>query len=283
MSSQPPAELAEYQFNIRSFHPNKTFGWSGLYFEGDDRRFSLRPSGTGALTSRIWQRFTLNAKTGSIRDERTRSDPSKAPWQDQALKYNQRELRPKGRITSDSSELSSHVRHYRIVGHYGGENHAMPGSGELKEQLGLSYVPTLNVNYKILTDIDRVNRHMDIVTYIKGDGFPNCEAFIVGPGDERVFLGIHVRKSLAPVMLAANLDYPMIASAVRLPLNQDGSFSGTIGNELARRNAGKRKLEYQKIAEWNNQFTSISPNSGRCKGLEDSNHLKELRDLDCLL
>lgn len=40
MAKLPPAELTEYEFNFRSFHPEKTFGWSGLFFEGDDRGFS---------------------------------------------------------------------------------------------------------------------------------------------------------------------------------------------------------------------------------------------------
>lgn len=283
MSSQPPTELVDYQFNIRSFHPNKTFGWSGLFFEGDNRRFSLKPSGTPSVTSRIWQRFTLSTSSGAISNLATRSDPSKAPWQNNDVEYDNKRRRPKGQVIADARTLPSKIRHYELQGRYGGENHAMPGSGELKESLGLTYVPTLNVNYKILIDIDRANRHMDIVTYVRGDGFPNCEAFVVGPGDSRVFLGVHVRKGAAPLALAANLGYPMIASAIRLPINLDGSFSGTVGDELARRSAGKRKLEYQSISEWNARFHSISPNSGRCKGVEDPSHLKELLEMDCYL
>lgn len=46
-------QLADYEINIRSFHPEKTFGWSGLMFEGDNRGFSLKPSGVKPITSRI--------------------------------------------------------------------------------------------------------------------------------------------------------------------------------------------------------------------------------------
>lgn len=283
MSSKKPVEFADYQFSIRSFHPNKTFGWSGLFFEGDDRGFSLKPSGRKFPTSRIWQRFTLNGKSGTIREARTSSDPSKAPWEDDSVEYKKRYQRPKGRVTSSTRELPSGVKHHEISGRYGGENHAMPGSGELKDNLGFTYVPTLNVSYKILVDVDRINRHIDIVAYVKGDGFPNCEAFVVGPGDTAVFLGVHVRKGAAPLSLAANLGYPMIASAVRLPLNRDGSFSGKIGDELARRRAGKRELEYQSISDWNARFRSISPNSGRCKGIETPENLEDLVEWGCYL
>jgi len=46
-------QLANYEINIRSFHPEKDFGWSGLMFEGDNRGFSLKPSGIKPTTSRI--------------------------------------------------------------------------------------------------------------------------------------------------------------------------------------------------------------------------------------
>ena len=281
MAKLPPAELADYEFNIRSFHLEKTFGWSGLFFEGDDRGFSLRPSGPISITSRIWQRFTFHAESGSLGRITTTSDPSRAPWSDKPYKYSET-LKPKGRVLSTYHHAPPSVHRYRISGNYGGVNHAMPGSGEMQENLGLSYVPTLNVSYRILIDIDRAKRHMDLVAYVKGDGFPNCEAFIVGPGQTPVFLGVHVRKGMPATTLAANLNYPMIACAVRLPLGREGQFTGMIGDELARRRNNETELTYQTIEEWNQRFLSISPNSGHCMGLEQPD-LKGLFDLECLL
>ncbi|WP_246175546.1 hypothetical protein [Pseudoalteromonas rhizosphaerae] len=74
-------QLANYEINIRSFHPEKDFGWSGLWFEGDNRGFSLKPSGVAPITSRIWHKLTLSTKK-TIITTRTKSDPSKAPWGD---------------------------------------------------------------------------------------------------------------------------------------------------------------------------------------------------------
>ncbi|WP_246175547.1 hypothetical protein [Pseudoalteromonas rhizosphaerae] len=177
-------------------------------------------------------------------------------------------LAPKDSAHLKYKKLLNGNQQYKITGQYGGVNHAMPGSSEMQEKLGLSYVPTLNVRYKIIIDIDTINAHMDIVTYITGDAFPNCEAFIVGPGGQAISLGIHVRKGAPPVSLSLNADFPMIASALRLPLNNNGSFKGTVGDELFRQANKYPKLSYHKIVDWNYRFTSIPANSGHCMLLE---------------
>lgn len=259
-------QLANYEINIRSFHPEKDFGWSGLWFEGDNRGFSLKPSGISPITSRIWHKLTLSTKKMTI-TTRTKSDPSKAPWGDTKKTYDDY-LAPKDSAHITHKKLFNGNQQFKITGQYGGVNHAMPGSSEMQEKLGLSYVPTLNVKYKIIIDIDTVNAHMDIVTYITGDAFPNCEAFIVGPGGQAISLGIHVRKGAPPVSLSLNADFPMIASALRLPLNNNGSFKGTVGDELFRQANKYPKLSYHKIADWNYRFTSIPANSGHCMLLE---------------
>lgn len=92
------AKLASYDFNIRSFHPEKSFGWSGLNFSGDDRGFSLKPSGSNLLSSRIWHKFTLDTVDGGILHDKTRSDDSHAFWSDQSYKYDDPALVPKAQI-----------------------------------------------------------------------------------------------------------------------------------------------------------------------------------------
>lgn len=146
----------------------------------------------------------------------------------------------------------------------------MPGSPLMQRKLDFSYVPTLDVNYEIKVDFDLINQHMDVVTYIKGDGFPNCEAFIIDELGQSVFLGIHVRKGAAPVSLALNLDYPMIMSAIRLPLKTNGNFSGKVGDELDRRRSGKTHLVFQSIDAWNAKFLAANPDARHCMLLEKS-------------
>ncbi len=60
------AKLGTYEINIRSFHPGKNFGLFGLFFEGEARSYSLKPSGLSGdadteVTSRIWHRFFINS------------------------------------------------------------------------------------------------------------------------------------------------------------------------------------------------------------------------------
>lgn len=147
----------------------------------------------------------------------------------------------------------------------------MPGSSFLQENLDISYVPSINVAYQLLMDIDRKRRFVDIVLYVKGDGFPNCEAFVTGPDGQPVFLGVHVRLGTAMFQLIRNRGYPMIACALRLPITRSGAFAGTVGDELARRREGSKELEYVSIAEWNTRFLETSPNDGRCMGLDATN------------
>lgn len=256
------------QFNIRSFHPEKDFGWSGLKFKGDNRGFSLKPSGTGIVTSRIWHRFGLNLAESKILNVTTRSDPSMAPWADKYQTY-EGELAPKGVVSPVMErDVKGNISTYRLNGKYGGVNHAMPGSPEMQKKTGGSYVPTLDVSYRLLLDLDRDNMHVDIVIYVTGDGFPNCEAFVVDGSGKAVFLGVHVRKGAAPITLALNLDYPMIAVAVRIPLDMNGNFKDTIGDEWERVKGKQLTMKYYKIENWNQKFLALNPNNRHCMLLE---------------
>jgi len=254
-------------FHIRSFHPEKDFGWSGLYFEGDNRGFSNKPSGKGTVTSRIWHHFRINTKENEIALKKTASDNSKAPWSDKYKKYDGA-LAPKDLLMPLHVNRKSNSIHFKLLGYYGGENHAMPGSSTLQKKIGASYVPTLDVHYKLRMDIDEINKHVDIVLEVYGDGFPNCEAFVIDSKGQSVFLGTHVRRGAAPISLAMNLKAPMIVCAIRLPLNTDGSFTGIIGNEWARVKNKKSEMAYTSTNEWNQEFALKNPNANHCMALE---------------
>lgn len=45
----------------------------------------------------------------------------------------------------------------------------------------------------------------------------------------RFFLGVHVRKRAAPVSLLGDKQLPMIVSAIRLSLDDEGNFKGDMG------------------------------------------------------
>jgi hypothetical protein len=260
------AKLARYEFNLRSFHPGKTFGWSGLNYEGDARGFSLGASGaSGAIgaevTSRIWHRFKVNALSGEALGTETESNDSGKIDGDHT--HYDGVLKPKGGAWPILKKEGGSVTTLHIDGGYAGENHAFFASAELKKTLGVTFVPSLDVSYKIVITIDRVSKHMDIVTYVTGDGFPNCEAFIVDAAGTAIFLGVHVRKGAALFSLWGDKKYPMIASAIRLDLDDNGNFNGLVANELKRKKQNKEKLEFHPITEWNNFFLNLDPSAER--------------------
>lgn len=264
-------DLPKYEFNIRSFHPNKSFGWSGLFFSGDNRGFSLKPSKNPKVTSRIWHRLEVDYARASLIKE-TKSDPSKAPWADSYKSYELEALSPKSDIFFFDKNINRQgIVGFKLEGRYRGSNHAMPLSTELQKATGKTYVPSINVKYRINIDFDKINKHVDLVVYITGDGFPNCEAFMVGPGGTRLFLGTHVREGIAPRRLALNLDSPMIACAVRLPVDSKGQLTGKVGDELARRAENRRNIQFEDIESWNQRFLNRSPNHDRCMLTEELN------------
>lgn len=260
------AQLARYEFNVRSFHPGKTFGWSGLNFEGDARGFSLGASGISGeigaeVTSRIWHRFRVDTLSGKALEMETESNDSGKIGADHT-RYDGA-LKPQGGAWPILRKDDGPVTTLHIDGGYAGENHAFFPSAELKKNLGVTFVPSLDVSYKFVITIDRVSKHMDIVTYVTGDGFPNCEAFIIDAVGTAVFLGVHVRKGAALFSLWGDKKYPMIASAIRLELDDNGNFNGLIANELKRRKQNKEKLELHPIAEWNEFFRNLDPSAER--------------------
>ena len=83
------------------------------------------------------------------------------------------------------------------------------------------------------------------------------------PYTTAVFLGVHVRKGAALFSLWGDKKYPMIASAIRLDLDDNGNFNGLIANELKRRKQNKEKLEFHPISEWNEFFHNLDPSAER--------------------
>ncbi|MEE4083518.1 hypothetical protein [Pseudomonas viridiflava] len=263
-------KLSTYEFNIRSFHPGKTFGWSGFNFEGDARGFSLKPSGLSGVqgtlvTSRIWHKFFVKLATNEVAGTLTESNDSGKVGSEHT--HYDAELKPKGGSWPSIKTEKGAITTIWVDGGYAGENHAFPGSAMAKSLTGMTFVPSLDVSYKIIMTLDRVAKHLDVVTYISGDGFPNCEAFISDPSGKTIFLGVHVRKGAALVSLFGDKKYPMIASAIRIEVDDDGNFKEKLGNEMRRRKQNKEQLEMRPIEEWNKFFINLSPNDGRWMGI----------------
>jgi hypothetical protein len=140
-----PVALTNYEVTVRSFHPEKDFGWSGLCFAGDNRGFSTEQSKQrGPTTSRIWQKFSVDLSKGTVGGGQPYSDDSQARW-DPTPHHYKSNSNPRGLVRVMKKHHSDDVVAVNVTGNYAGENDAMPGSQGMRNLTGFSYVPTLHV------------------------------------------------------------------------------------------------------------------------------------------
>lgn len=126
--------------------------------------------------------------------------------------------------------------------------------------------------------MNREDWELDVLLYVYGDGFPNCEAFVRDPSGHAVFLGTYVRAGAAPVALALNLRLPMISSGIRIPLTREGHFRGQVGDLVTMTKSGGSTPRYLSIGNWNVRMKHGSPNMGHSMALEKG----LLRKIVCL-
>jgi hypothetical protein len=235
-------ELAKYEVNTRSFHPNKQFEPQGFRFHGDDRGFALGESWAegdktrGNVTSRVWQRFKLDMALETAKDLskdkavnlKVASNTSKGgpgAWNIFAHTedYKDPALQPKGTLKATHvSEPHAGQKEIILTSWYGGINHAF---GPIKSETFTStVVPVLDVSSVLFVKVERIQLYMDIAYLISGDGFPNCEAFIKDPAGNKLFIGRHIRIGTPDTHLWNNNTRFMCANAVRIELDAKGNF-----------------------------------------------------------
>ena len=245
----PFAKLVKYEVNVRSFHPNKNFERLGFRFHGDDRGFSVGKSWfggdieseeVGSVTSRIWQRYTLDmdwreagdfsAKTSpaELRTESNFSGSGPGLWavfSRGGENYNDPKHKPRGKLqVTAATEPHGGQKVIQTKSHYAGENHAFITSKAQQSIFGGTIVPTLDVFNELLIRVERVSLYMDIVSLTYGDGFPNAESFIKDPAGNKLFLGAHVRIGFPATHLAGEQKRLMWANAIRVEITPEGNF-----------------------------------------------------------
>jgi hypothetical protein len=108
-------------------------------------------------------------------------------------------------------------------------------------------VPDLDVFAKISFDLNRTKQTLDIETTVFGDGFPNCEAFLVDEAGTSVFLGVSTRIGSPFLALQSTRTNFMFKSKLKFALSQNGALL---------RFASGRSIE-----DWNNEIEKLNPNS----------------------
>ncbi|WP_228714912.1 hypothetical protein [Acinetobacter pullicarnis] len=235
--------------NLRSFHPNRQFEAKGLFFHGDNRGFSLGNSyydsnspdkiPAGSVTSRVWSRSNIDlpilSSSKELKTIEIESNPSKpldifpANLLGHDQNYADEKYKPKGTLNVNVPEIKfESPRSFIFKSYYGGENHAFILSQTAQDMTGATFVPTLDVWHEFMIRIERINKYMDISSLVYGDGFPNTEGFIEDSKGHKVFIGTHIRIGSAATHLFGKNTRLMWANAIRIGLNEDGTFNNTL-------------------------------------------------------
>jgi RHS repeat-associated protein len=210
-----------YTFYIRSFAPDKSFGFG---FHGDNRGFSTDTN----ATARIHQRFTLETDDGTLYNRATWSSPSQ--W---ILGGPETET-PRGSFSSVSQDGNS----FSFSTSYAGQNPLTPRC----------CTPDLDVSSSFGITEDKKSGILSISAAMAGDKFPSAESFVVDPSGKAVFIGVS-QKGFHPVTdLPGDNARPMINSSFGIRLDKAGNFTGVIYN-------GK---DYS-IEQWNRMHSEQTP------------------------
>lgn len=102
--------------------------------------------------------------------------------------YSDRDHKPRGKLrVTAAHEPHGGQKIIQTKSHFAGENHAFLSSTTQQYVFGGTAVPTLDVFNELFIRVERIDLHMDIVSFTYGDGFPNAESFIKDPAGNKLF------------------------------------------------------------------------------------------------
>jgi hypothetical protein len=94
-------------------------------------------------------------------------------------------------------------------------------------------VPDLDVMNNVSLRINRDLKRVDVSCAITGDGFPNCESFIIDGSSKVLFLASHVRTGTAVAQLPGNRQIPMNNTSLDVDWQPDDGFGAAIHVRVA--------------------------------------------------
>lgn len=146
-----------------------------------------------------------------------------------------------------TSSVSGSVLPYRKDGDqrfeavisYRGKNYAFPGADwetrvpgtplSISPRHGIRRsVPDLDVTNTVFGHLDRTNRKLHMTCDLRGDGFPNCESFLVDGANQVLFLASHIRVGAATMQLWGDRRIPMGRCQLEVDLNADDTFGQNV-------------------------------------------------------
>lgn len=208
----------------RSFHPDSDFGLGGFGFHGDNRGFKYDLG----VTSRIRHQVTLSLNPNRIVDNKPISDPSVSAGGFVTERYTNPDKQPTGGTTGHITPYRADGdQHGSIVVTYAGQNFAMPMSDRFID-FYKTVVPILDVTNNIQLHIDRTQKKIQISCRLVGDGFPNCETFMIDSGGQACFLASHVRVGSASGQLWDNRKIAMCSTLITADWTAADTFGANV-------------------------------------------------------
>jgi hypothetical protein len=150
-------------------------------------------------------------------------------------------------------------------------------------------VPDLDVTHKFYIFIDRTVRSAHVTSTISGDGFPNCESFMVDSASGKCFLGTHVRIGTAATQLPGGRALPMTNTMFQLDWQPGDKFGVGLHVQIANDYTGDGSpQEVAPFAQtnrtaWNNLHKARDASGGWLRQIEDNvplprQTLREIRE-----
>jgi RHS repeat-associated protein len=205
-----------YPIHIRSLAPFKSFGGG---FGGDYRNFSTTLSnrelgGSGGVTSRLQQTFTVDPAKGTITGGKPWSDPSSHP-----VLGNKTASDDRGGATATFG-CSPTIHTASISANMAGANPLTP-KGATPD---IDVKSTINLTENLDKGILSVSANM------KGDAFPSAEMFIGDTKGQQIMLITSAYEGNPFISLPGDNNRPMGAASIDININNKGEFLGvTVG------------------------------------------------------
>ncbi len=113
-----------------------------------------------------------------------------------------------------------------------GESDTEGGSWKVWERWG-GVVPDLDVSHEFGIRINRTKQSAHITSAIAGDGFPNCESFLLDTANSTLFLASHIRMGTAATQLPGGRALPMMRTSMIADWQSGDFFGGSVDIHLA--------------------------------------------------
>ncbi|MEP7452700.1 hypothetical protein [Phyllobacterium sp. SB3] len=137
-------------------------------------------------------------------------------------------------------------------------------------------VPDLDVTHEFSIRFARSMKTAHITSAISGDGFPNCESFLIDSSNNVLFLASHIRIGTAATQLPGGRALPMSRTMIVADLNEGDIFGEKVNVQLAVDYTGDGSPQeiagYGELsrADWNRAHTGRDASGNWLRQVEDN-------------